>query len=382
MIIRRGLRLCRPRHPLTQALWLEARGRLLFLVERERRWLSLLAVVVALAGVGAAVTVPARSLSWLTQQAGSHLATLGILVALQTSLLVHRNRRKWSDFYRSGWLSAIPLRPNEITRMVALRSCLVPGLLVALLLAGVALAGAIAGKSSLEANTAGLAPLAGVAAAAFTGGMLGWFLPHQNARVFRPVLLSLRSSGSDAGLTSLSLWVTTQARVWLQPRFLARILLPALLALPMDVSANVAIGVLAIWTIAVYLLVLLRATVVVARRGAVWLRPTPVSVSRFAWAVARTPTLKQLQWTVITAGLLIALGLKPAWAVRAAEWWFALVTITSGITIAQAQRSGSWRVRLLLSMSTLAVLERIKEYAALPAALLICAWHLRRAARP
>jgi hypothetical protein len=379
LISRRALRPGLPRHPLMYALWLETRNRVLSFVAPGRRGLPWPVIFLVLAGAGTAVTVPPRLLSWSMQEASVHVLTVSILVALQTSLLVHRNRRAWTDFYRSGWLSALPLRRSEITRMIALRSCLVPGFIVVLLTVAIA----IGCKEATGSDRAGLVSVAGIAIAGLAGALLGWFLPHQDSRAVRPPMSqrSLRTFGSDAGLASLSLWVTSQARVWIQPRFLARILLPAMLALPMDVSANVAIGVLTVWTIAVYLCVLLTALVTVVRKGAAWLRPTPVSLSRFAWAVARTPALRQLQWTVTTAVLLIALGCRPLWAIRAAEWWLALVTVTSGITIAQAHRSAHWRVRLLMSVSALALLERVREHAALPGALLISAWHLRKAAR-
>lgn len=379
MISRQALRPGMPRHPLRHALWLETRNRFLSFVGIGRRWRPWLMLFLGLAGVATAVTVSPGTLSWLMKEASVHFVTVSILVALQTSLLVHRSRREWTDFYRTSWLSALPLRRSEISRMVALRSCLVPGIIVLAL----SVASAIAGKESSGSEGAGLAPLAGIAIAGLVGGLLGWFMPYRETRASLPPVsqTSLRASASDAGLAGLSHWVTSQARVWLQPRFLARILLPAMLALPMDVSANVAIGLLTVWTIAVYLCVLLTALVTVARKGAAWLRPTPVSLTRFAWALARTPALRQLQWTVIAAVFLTALGCSPLWALRAAEWWLALVTVTSSITIAQAHRSATWRLRLLASVSALALLERVREHAALPGALLVSAWHLRKAAR-
>jgi len=374
---RRALRPGLPRHPLMCALWLETRNRFLSFVGTGRPRLSWLVLCLGLAGVATAVTVSPRWLAWLMHEASVHVVTVSILVALQTSLMVHSSRRDWTDFYRSSWLSALPLRRGEISRMVALRSCLVPGIIVLVL----SLASAIAGKEAPGSDRAGQVVLAGIAIAGLVGGLLGWFMPHPENPASRPPVsqTTLRASASDAGLASLSHWVTSQARVWLQPRFVARILLPAMLALPMDVSANVAIALLTVWMIAVYLGVLLTALVTIAGKGAAWLRPTPVSLTHFAWAVARTPALRQLQWTVIAAVFLTALGCSPLRAIRAAEWWLALVTVTSSITITQAHRSAAWRLRLMASVSALALLERVKEHAALPGALLVSAWHLRKA---
>jgi hypothetical protein len=84
-----------------------------------------------------------------------------------------------------------------------------------------------------------------------------------------------------------------------------------MLVLPMDISGNVAIAILALAILAMYLSVLLRATVQVARESAAWLRPTPIRLGQFAWAVLYRPTLRQLQWTLLGAILLIAQGSMP-----------------------------------------------------------------------
>jgi hypothetical protein len=93
---------------------------------------------------------------------------------------------------------------------------------------------------------------------------------------------------------------------------------------------------LVVWGLALYLIVLLGAVIHVARHGADWLRSTPLSFRRFAWALVRLPLLKQVQWTLLTAALLIAVGGRLWVAVRAAEWWLALVTFTSGLALISA----------------------------------------------
>ncbi len=92
-----------------------------------------------------------------------------------------------------------------------------------------------------------------------------------------------------------------------------------MLLLPLDVSGNMAVALLGVWALALYLFVLLRATVHVAQEGASWLRPTPLTFKRFAWAILRDPLLKQLQWTLMATAFLVALGCKPLTAVRVAE---------------------------------------------------------------
>jgi hypothetical protein len=367
------------RHPLMHTAWLEASNRLRASRAYARSRRARLVIPVVVASVGVSIPVGIRWLPALLQVADTHLATVSVLLALQASMQVHRGRRKWTEIYRSNWLSTVPVSRREFAAIVVLRAVLTP--LVGLVLLTVLVL--LAGIGIPRATGVELPLLAGSGIATVVGALLGWYLPHRDTKLSRPVPFYTVGAGARSGATlaGLSGWATAQAKVWLQPRLLARLLLPAMLALPMDVSANVAVALLFVWTVAVYLFVLLRATADAARRGAAWLRPTPLPFYRFAWAVARVPLMKQLQWTLIVSVLLVALGVKPLLAARAAECWLALVSVTSGVTIAQAYRSRTWTMNLLLSVSALAVLERVKEHTALPGALLISAWQLRKAAR-
>jgi hypothetical protein len=300
-------------------------------------------------------------------------------MALQASMLAHWARRKWTAIYSGNWLSTLPTTRRATLGAVALRSFLGPLLAWLVLTSAVLLSSrTVPGSGSL------IAPwLATISVATVVGALLGWFLPYRNTDDMSLVTLHSLGSGPSGAptLAGLSGWTAVQAGMWLRPRSLARLLLPAMLALPMDVSANVALALLFVWAVALYLLVLLRAMVHVARAGAAWLRPTPLTFHRFSWAVARYPLLKQAQWTLVAAGFLIALGCKPLLAVRVAEAWLALVSVTSGIALAHAYRSRSFRLKLLMSVCALAVVERFREHLVLPCALLIAGWQLRRAAR-
>jgi hypothetical protein len=307
-----------------------------------------------------------------------HLLTVNVLVALQASVLAHWGRRKWTAIYSGNWLSTLPVSRRQCARMVALRAFLASAPLLALPPAVVLLARLCAPRSG--AITSAL--LTGIGIATAVGVLLGWYLPAREVRHSAPALPYAAASRASAvpRLVALSRWTETQTRVWLQPRSLARLLLPAMLLVPMD-SANVAIALLSLWVLAVYLLVLLRAMVQVAREGAAWLRPTSLTFYRFAWSVARRPLFKQLQWTLLATVLLVALGCQPLVAARVAEWWLALVSVTSGIALSRAYQSRAMRLRLLVSVCAMAVLERFRQHLALPCALVISAWHIREAAR-
>jgi hypothetical protein len=311
---------------------------------------------------------------WL-DSALRHLSAVSVLVALQASILVSRGRQRWHEFYAEGWLSGLPLKNAVRARMVAARS-LAPVFLIWSLLV-------IAILTTLVFPSQRQTALIAVTLASLGGAGLGWFLPRRGRPDDRDpgVFRVLTHPREGAALAALSYWVMAQARTWTQPRTLARLMMPAMLVLPMELSGNVALALLVVWVLIVYLSALLRAMVNVTYAGAQWLRPTPLGVGRFAWAVSALPLMKQLQWTLVMAALLIGLGCKPLMAVRVAEWWLALVSLTSGLSIASACRG--WRVapRFVISLAALALAERLKAHLALPCALLISLWHLKRAAR-
>jgi hypothetical protein len=343
---------------------------------RARIWLA--AAVIAGAFV-AGIVLASQFSPALLRAVAPHLLTVNILVALQASVLIHLARRKWTRIYASNWLSTLPVSRRQSARMIALRSLLSCAPMLALapvlvLLARLCVPGSGAVTSVL---------LTGIGIATVVGALLGWYLPARDTD--QSPSMPRHSVGSGASsvprLAALSRWTETQTRMWLQPRSLARLLLPAMLLLPAGVSGNVAIALLSLWVLALHLFVLLRAMLHVAREGASWLQPTSVTFYRFAWAVACRPLFKQLQWTLMATVLLVALGCQPLVAARVAEWWLALVTVTSGIALSRAYQSRAMRLRLLVSVCAMAVLERFKQHLALPCALLISAWHIREAAR-
>ena len=315
---------------------------------------------------------------WL-QAVGIHLPTVSLLAAFQACVLVHQGRRKWTAAYAVSWLSTVPMTRRALIHMIVLRSILAPLLFPALLAIVTLLAQGIVGGS----RDLALALLACCGTATVVGALIGWWLPQSKAE--RPGSASVRATSvglsGSAALTALSHWPVAQTRAWLQPRSISRLLLPAMLLLPIGVSGIAAIAVMGLWVLAIYLLVLLRATVLVAREGARWLRPTPLSFGRLAWAVVRHPVLKQLQWTLVLMALLVALGSKPIVALRIAQWWLAVVSATSSIAVAHAYHSRTMGLKIAVSVCTLTALESVKEHLALPCALLFSAWQFKRGAR-
>jgi hypothetical protein len=217
------------------------------------------------------------------------------------------------------------------------------------------------------------------AVAVFVGSLLGWWLPRRtppSAAVPRSPVIGPPATGR-ASLGALAQWGTLQTQRWFKPRIISRLVAPAVLILPMGISANLALAVLGLWVISLYLLIMLRASVHVARSCAQWLQPTPIRPARLAWALGWLPLLKQLVWTLAAVLLLVALGVRPLIAARLAEGWLAIASLVSTLVLAQARGLRHLRLRALFSFGLLAVLERWRAQWVIPAALLISIWQLR-----
>ena len=365
--------MARARCSLLQAWWLETANRLRQRAGFPHHRQGWLLVVAGVAGTLALLT---RWLPRLAGVAGGYLPAVGILMALQSAVFVHLGRLRWSQFYSRGWLATVPVHPRVRTGMIALRACW-PPITVALAAAAAMFAapsphGAAPGIGSSEALACLLGTLVGLP--------LGWWLPQRRLQP-APAASGVRSATrAHAPLSGLVHWPGRQVQAWLQPRSLARLGVLAL-ALPMDMPANMAVALFCVLAIAVYLAALLRATVHVAREGAMWLRPTPLSAGRFAWAVLRYPLVGQLQWTALGAVLLAAMGADPGRAIRAAELWLAWFSAISSLALAEGCRARGLTLQMLLSATVLAGIESLKAHLALPCALLFAGWQLRRAAR-
>jgi hypothetical protein len=333
------------RRVLLHAWWLESFNRL------TRHGLSWQLATALLGAFGLSAWLATDWGISILALAERHLFSAGILLALQTALLTDRGRRRWTEFYSQGWLSALPVDQRTRNTIIVLRGCFpaaaaLIGITIVLLAAG-----------ALERIGAGIVLSVEVSCAVGTiaGVLIGWWLPRRDAPIPRPTSSLLhRRSESKPGLSAISHWPLLQTKVWLQPRSIARLMVVAL-GLPMDVSANVAVALLWILIVGLYLVVLLRATIKVARQGAKWLQPTPLSFARFAWAVIRYPLLKQLLWTAATACMAIAAGIDPLKALSLAELWLAIFAALSSIALAHASGSpgNADEVRSLSLLSSL-----------------------------
>ena len=367
------------RHPYIRAWQLGIRNQLASwqgMPHRSRLWLSVLESTVAIA---LAVLAIRQSAGVVLHLLAIHSLTLSVLAALQASVLTHVARYRWSAVYARDWLSTLPVTRSMSQGRIVLRSIL-PTLLFPLAVAAVVLSAADDSGQSVAAT--GSVVVECLLATVF-GGVLGWWLPRRTSapRSGTRANATIFAGRSPVSLSPLSRWPPLQARAWLPPRLQARLMVPAMLLLPMDVSANVAIALLCLWAIGGYLCVLLRAQVRITRDGALWLRPTPLRFRRFAWVVTRHSLLRQAQWTVLAAVLLIALGCRPSMAIRVAETWLAVVGIVVAIGLTHTRDSRFMRLKIATSICSVIALDQLKQHLGTLTAALACLWMMRRTVR-
>lgn len=351
------------RLPLLNAWWMEARCRM----GLHARTLAM----VIPAALALLIYLPLRFAPLLRDAVTAHPVILDVLVAVESSVLAQLARRRWEVAYAGNWVSSLPVSGRQRQAAIALRATIYPASILMVLVVVALLV------------RAPIALLAALPIATVAGTLLGWCLPqaadeHSASTLAtvgqwpqKPLLIS-------PTLTALSGWSAAQARLWLRPRSMARVLAPVMLSLPMGTSGNLAVALMTVLMLMVYLCVSLIAMRKVMRDSDGWLRPTPVTVLRLARALWTRPLLQQLQWTLLASTLIVAMGAPAPFAVRLAQWWLAMVTLTSSIQLAQLRAGRPVVSRLIVSLGALLLLDRLKQHLLLPCALLISAWHLKK----
>jgi hypothetical protein len=356
------------RNPLLYAWWLETVGQ----ITKLRGALFIGAVV---AGIILALSFGSQLLAAATP----HVITIGMVAAILTSVWVQSSRHKWSAYYSEGWLAGLHVSRAAVTRTIALRSVLLPTLAAAALAALLAVAGLhTAGQRTTTAHLSG-----SLGVALITGLLLGWWMPKKKARPrgTRRLYVVATEGGSVAGLRALSQWTGLLIQQWFDPRALSRLFMVIMLAAPMNTSANQVVVVLALVAIFLYLVVTQLAVLRVMRQCKSWLLPTPVSRRRMVWAVLRSALFRQCLWTGLAAATLVACGLAAMTAVRVAEWWLALCSVTTVLLTADAGRPRANGIKLVVILACMMLADRIRPHLALPTALLVSIFRFRKLER-
>lgn len=270
---------------------------------RRHRWLMAACVI----AVGGALWAAARFAAAL-ETAWAHWGLVAVVAFLSSYVGAHRRRVRIAAEDAQSWLSPLPVPQSHLLRLT-----FAPGVqLLALML--LLAAGALA------------APHTGVAVrllllvmACFGVGLLaGWLARRRSGGVPDSHYVKVRYPRSRwataPSLTPLSYWASGQASVFLKPKVIARAALSVLLALPMGISANDALGIAALAIVVLSLISHTLAALRVALAAGAWLSPTPVDRRRFAVAVGSAALIVQVLTCV--AVLFLATAVAPAALIR------------------------------------------------------------------
>jgi hypothetical protein len=368
------------RHPLLLAEWIAAYN----FVARARSHAAVI-IVSGVAAVGALavvlLTVRSRLVALFDILLNYRVLTM-LAAAIYAVFAVAGRRRQAESRYAQFWLAAAPIRQHSrvftmlFVTLVPLASQM---LAVSALLA---LVGAVGGVSS----TIIVELTVWIAAAASIGAAVGWWsarraraMQMEGSRYVAAVKHDSRTVPSTAGLAG---WPLGQVRAWSRPENLRILLGVALLAVQAGSSAIVGLSVVAIWLLGGYLAGLLTAILHTSRDAALWLRSTPISFAKFAWAVSRRALLHQLLGTVFAAGLMIVLGAPPLMALYLAALWLTIILLACSIGLADSYRVRQPLLRMALSFAALAAVETREHGWSIPIAALIAMWQLRAGVKP
>jgi hypothetical protein len=367
------------RQPLLLAEWIAARNR----IARARPHAAAIAVVsvVAIGALAVVLLTAGSRLPALLDGLLNYRVLTMLVAAMFAAFTVARRVRHTAERYAKSWLIAAPIRP--LSRGFALLSVSIAPLILQLLAVSMllAIAGAVAG---VAASTV-LELIAWIAVAAVVGAMIGgWSArrPHMAAMEGSRYAATPRQSSTAPSLAALSGWPLAQVRVWGRPDN-SRMLVAAaaLFGVMSGSSAAHGLSVIAIWLLGGYLVGLLNAVLHVAREAALWLRSTPISFAKFAWAVARRALLHQVVATVLAAGLIMVLGAPPLFALYLAALWLTIVGLACSIGLADSYRARLPFFKIAVSFATLATVEAREQGWSIPIAVLIAVWQLRAGAR-
>jgi hypothetical protein len=317
---------------------------------------------------------PAHTLLSLIQEYGLLTAAVSAVHAL---LLVSRHRRRLALGFKNSWLVAVPIDQRSVAASIRLRIAVVAMTHLVTIAVPVAAISWIAGEFAL-----GLTVMMFVTVAFLVGSMVGWYLRIPDREVLEASRYApqwhrkaVQVRPSDSALAH---WPIALTLSWHRPENSRVALLVALFAVQGGSSIAIGLCVVVSWLVAIYLAMLLQATMQVGRTAASWLRATPIAFVTFAWPIARRAVLHQTFGALLAATGGVVLGLPLAIALYLVATWLAIVVCLTTVSLADSycfRRSG---IKLTLSVATFVGLEVRQHGWAIPCALVMAFWHLRQ----
>jgi hypothetical protein len=217
------------------------------------------------------------SLSWLRRHG---VLCAGLAAFLSAAAVAQRRTLMRAQFARS-WLAAVPVKRGAARWEAFLIETLPASAAVAALFVGAVLA-----VPALALQPAGVTAL-GVVLAYLSGGIVlgvsvSFLMPRPKPLDLPPGSRYVpkprvnRAAAVRPSLSALGLWPIRQMFAWLQPKLVARAVIPILVMMPMGTTAADAMIVIALFGLLGAMTLLCSAALAVGRAARRWLAPLPL----------------------------------------------------------------------------------------------------------
>jgi hypothetical protein len=312
------------------------------------------------------------ALVWTTQNE----FLVGLAASLYAVLFVTRKRSHLRRERSDSWLLPTPISARAFALTCALR---IGAALSIQFFACVAVLLAIAIVNAHPSSALWLVDGA-LAVGMSLGALLGtvWPLKNEaNQNEDSRFIRRTRATAMTPSLSGLSHWPISRAIAWHRPENARVLFIIAALSVPVGASALVGVGILAVWTLASYLLALVRAVPVVAREASNWLRPTSLPFAAFARSIAVRALAHQAIGTAFLGGVFFALGAHFVDVLYFSCLWLGMAAMVAMIAIRQSYLALPSLGRAILSILIVLMTESRLRGVGLPLALAVAAFHLR-----
>jgi hypothetical protein len=301
---------------------------------------------------------------------------VGLVASLYSLLFVARTRAQLRQERSASWLIATPISSRAFAVTAAIR------ITIELVLQAATVATTILALASINdqpLHALGVAAGA-LAAGMFVGAVLGTLWPlrqgakrNEESRFVRKV----RAMPMTPSLAGLSRWPIAKAIAWHRPENSRVLFILAALSVPVGTPAFVGLAILAVWTLASYLLAVVRAVPVVAREASIWLRPTSLSFSAFAGSIGTRALMHQACGTALLGSVFVLLGAHIGDVLYFSGLWLGMTAMIGTIALRQSYLALPSFGRTILSVLVVLITESRARGFGLPLALVVMGFHMR-----
>jgi hypothetical protein len=275
----------------------------------------------------------ASALVWLQ----NNIVIAGTFVAFCTLTLVARHRTAIRAEFAKSWLAALPVRSGIARREAFLLEVFPVFVALATLTGMLTLVelGLIGDLQNAAARNAAVVDWLWLASAIVLGGAASYAVPPPKVVVLPPGSRYVPKAQSKRGgpvrpsFSSLGQWPVRRMFARAQPRIVARSLVPVLLSIGLQSTADVAMVAVGIFASVAALTLLIPSVIQVSGAAARWLLPLPVAARQLLAAVVRRSLAWVIAFSAIAGFLLTVMNVSNAAAIKAAV----IISLSSVVAI-------------------------------------------------